>query len=349
MQKSIDSIPDTHIQCKKLDYSLRYKNKKSVTRNSDEFFATDGMTGNTRYYLPFSQHLQEKFGGKVYKVTIDAGFTCPNRDGTLGHEGCIYCYGKRAANALVDTAAIQTQIREGKAAITKRYHAHKFLAYFQSYTNTYAAPEMLESLYTTALAEEGIVGLAIGTRPDCVPEPVLDVLETLAQQTYLWVEYGLQSIHPHTLAFIKRGHTLETFLDAIARTKRRRGINICVHVILGLPGETKADMIATAQALSQLGIQGVKIHSAHILKATHLEAMYRAGEYHTLELPEYVDLVCDFLEHLAPEIIIHRLVGDAPRSRYVAPEWCLHKAEALRAIETELARRNSYQGLHVKK
>ncbi|MBD3309258.1 TIGR01212 family radical SAM protein [candidate division KSB3 bacterium] len=298
-------------------------------------------------YLTFNQHLKDTFGEKVYKVTIDAGFTCPNRDGTKGTGGCIYCYGDRAASHFVAPAAIQAQIRDGMIALRRRYNAQKFLAYFQSYTNTYAPVERLEQLYRTALAEEHIVGLSIGTRPDCVSEPVLDLLGTLAQDWYLWVEYGLQSIHAATLQRINRGHGYADFVDAVSRTKQRPGINICAHVILGLPGETKADMLETAKALSDLGVDGVKIHSAHVLKNTPLEEMYRNGDYQVLELPEYIEIVCDFLEYLTPEIVIHRLVGDAPRSRYVAPEWCMHKSEALRHIDRELARRNSHQGRRV--
>jgi radical SAM protein (TIGR01212 family) len=298
-------------------------------------------------YLTFSTHLKEKFGEKVYKVTIDAGFTCPNRDGTRGVGGCIYCYGKRATQHIVDTTSIKEQIRQGKEALQKKYKARKFLAYFQSYTNTYAPAELLESLYRSALDEEDIVGLTIGTRPDCADESVLDILEALAHEYYLWVEYGLQSIHDTTLKCINRGHDFSEFLDGVVRTRRRKGIKICVHVILGLPGESKEDMLETAKALSALHVDGVKIHSAHVLKGTRLEEMYRQGEYRVLELPEYIDIVCDFLEYLSPEIVIHRLIGDAPRSRYVAPEWGLNKSEALRQIDLELERRNSFQGIRI--
>lgn len=307
------------------------------------------ISSGKKRYLPFSQHLKDTFGEKVYKIGIDAGFTCPNRDGTLGTGGCIYCYGHRSNQHLVDTVAIKAQIREGKAALIQRYQAHKFLAYFQRFTNTYADPDVLESLYRSALEEEGVVGLSIGTRPDCVDEPVLDVIEDLAKTSYVWIEYGLQSIHNSTLKAIHRGHGFADFLDAVVRTRRRKGIRICVHVILGLPGETKDEMVETARTLSVLKIDGVKIHSAHVLKDTKLEDMYLSGAYHPPELTEYVDIVCDFLEHLSPDIIIHRLVGDAPRSRYVAPEWCLHKSEALRAIDAELERRNSRQGGRIKK
>lgn len=299
-------------------------------------------------YLSFNQHLRDTFGEKVYKVTIDAGFTCPNRDGTCGVDGCIYCYGDRAIPQIVDCASVQTQIQEGMAALHTRYKANKFLAYFQSYTNTYAPVDRLAQLYQTALDIDRIVGLSIGTRPDCVDEGVLDLLDALAQKTYLWVEYGLQSIHDATLSRINRGHDFTVFLDAVQRTKQRRNIKICAHVILGLPGETKEDMLETAKVLSALDIDGAKIHSAHVLKNTRLAEMYARGEYQVVELPEYIDIVCDFLEHLAPQIVIHRLVGDAPRDRYIAPEWCMHKSDALRQIDIELARRNSYQGSRVK-
>ncbi len=304
------------------------------------------MQHNTqeKRYLTFNKHLKNAFGEKVYKVTIDAGFTCPNRDGTYGAGGCIYCYGDRSRSDLVDSVSIQQQIREGIRALHQRYKAKKFLAYFQSYTNTYAPVEQLGCLYHTALKEESIVGLSIGTRPDCVDEPVLDLLESIAQESYLWVEYGLQSIHHNTLKRINRGHSFAEFLDAVLRTKKRCGMKICAHVILGLPGETKEDMLETAKVLSALAVDGVKIHSAHVLKNTSLEEMYRNGEYQVMELPEYVDIVCDFLEHLSSHIVIHRLVGDAPRERYIAPEWCMRKSEALRQIDQELERRNSCQG-----
>ncbi len=298
-------------------------------------------------YLTLNAHLRETFGEKVYKVTIDAGFTCPNQDGSKGDGGCIYCFRDRSARHLVENASVQQQIREGIAALQKRYKAKKFLAYFQAYTNTYAPVEELRRLYTTALAEEKIVGLSIGTRPDCVDEPVLDLLESLTQDTYLLVEYGLQSIHDRSLELVNRGHGYAEFLDAVRRTQKRQNIKICAHVILGLPEETKADMIETAQALSDLHVDGVKIHSAHILKHTRLEEMSLNGEYQVLDLPEYVDIVCDFLEYLNPDMVIHRLTGDAPRTRYVAPEWGMRKSEALRAIDRELERRDSYQGKKV--
>lgn len=295
-------------------------------------------------YLTFNKHLKDTFGEKVYKVTIDAGFTCPNRDGTKGSGGCIYCYGDRVVSQFIDTTTMQEKMRRGMEALQRKYKAKKFLAYFQSYTNTYAPVEQLAAFYHAALEEEYIVGLSIGTRPDCVDEPVLGLLELIAQQYYLWVEYGLQSVHEKTLKRIHRGHSFREFLDAISRTQQRQHIKICAHVILGLPGESREDMLKTAHILSTLRINGVKIHSAHILKNTPFEEMYHNGEYQPMELFEYVETVCDFLEYLSPDIVIHRLVGDAPRSRYIAPEWCLDKSKALRCIDQELERRGSLQG-----
>ncbi len=299
-------------------------------------------------YLTFNKHLKEIFGERVYKISIDAGLTCPNRDGTKGNTGCIYCSGNRSTSQPVEKTAMLERMRVGWKALHRKYKAHKFLVYFQSYTNTYAPLDVLEDLYTTALAEKYIVGLAIGTRPDCVPEPVLDLVGTLAQQHYLWVEYGLQSVHEQTLQLIRREHTYADFLDAVVRTQQRPDIKICVHVILGLPGETKADMLDTARTLSGLGIHGVKIHSAHVLKNTLLAQMYDRGEYRPMELDEYVETVCDFLEYLSPDIIIHRLIGDAPRKYYIAPEWSLHKSEAVTRIDLEFERRGTFQGSRLK-
>lgn len=306
------------------------------------------QTPPQRRYLPFSQHLRDLFGERVHKIGIDAGFTCPNLDGTRGTGGCIYCYGERATQHLADAADIKAQIARSKAPLMKRYKAHKFMAYFQPFTNTYAPPDVLDALYRAALEEEGMVGLAVGTRPDCVDEPVLDVFEALAQQYYVWIEYGLQSMHDRTLAKIHRRHTVADFLDAVTRTTRRSGIRICAHVILGLPGESRDDMLATARQLTELGIDGVKIHSAHVVKDTPLETLYRAGRYRPPAFEEYIPLICDFLEHLAPDIVIQRLVGDSPMRRYVAPEWCLDKPKVLEAIDGELERRNSRQGSRCK-
>ncbi len=295
-------------------------------------------------YLTFNQHLKDIFGERVYKVGIDAGFSCPNRDGSKGEGGCLYCYGTRRTSQLLDISTMHEQMRLGMRALVRKYKAHKFLAYFQSYTNTYAPIEDLERLYHAALEEPYIVGISVGTRPDCVSNPVLDLLENLAQKYYLWLEFGLQSVHDKTLSAMLRGHNFDEFRDAFSRSRQREGIKICAHVILGLPGETKEDMLETAITLSELGVDGVKIHSAHVIKETPLADMHQRGEYQPMELTEYVDVVCDFLERLSPEIIIHRLVADAPRHRFIAPHWCMQKSQSVSEIDNELQRRGSRQG-----
>ncbi|PID57274.1 TIGR01212 family radical SAM protein [candidate division KSB3 bacterium] len=295
-------------------------------------------------YRTFNQHLKEFFGERIYKIGIDAGFTCPNRNGTKGDTGCIYCYGERTSTTLLDLPAMREQMRLGMQALVRKYKAHKFLAYFQSYTNTYAPVEELARLYRAALEEPYIVGMSVGTRPDCVSEPVLDLLGELAQDSYLWLEFGLQSIHDSILTSLHRGHNFDQFLDAYFRARQRRKIKICVHVILGLPGESNAQMLETAMKLSELAVDGVKIHSAHVVKNTPLANMYERGEYRPMEREEYVNVVCDFLERLSPQIIVHRLVADAPRARFLAPDWCLQKSQSVSAIDEELIRRDSRQG-----
>lgn len=231
----------------------------------------------------------------------------------------------------------------GKQSVRQRHKADKFLAYFQRYTNTYAPVETLGPLYEEALAVEDIVGLVVGTRPDCVPDPVLDLLQEIAARTYVAIEYGLQSIHDRTLARVNRAHGAGDFLDAVARTAGR-GIHTCVHVMMGLPGETRADMLETARAVATLPLDGIKIHLTYVLKHTGLGEMYLRGEYRPMEMREYVETVCDFLELLPLGMVIHRLTGDPPRHLLLAPQWALQKWQVLNAIEGELARRESFQG-----
>ena len=298
----------------------------------------------TKRYYQFSEYLKERFGCKVYKVTIDAGFTCPNRDGHVGWGGCTYCNNKGfSANTRREPEPIREQVEQGMAFMRKRYKAEKFIAYFQAYTNTYAAVETLRAHYDEALAFEDIVALSIGTRPDCVPEPVLDLIAGYQATHEVWVEYGLQSIHDRTLQRVNRGHDYATFLDALART-RRRGLKICVHVILGLPGESHDDMMATARAVGKMDIDSLKIHLMHVLKDTPLEKDFLEGRFNALEFDEYISLVCDFLEYIPSRISIQRLTADGPRSILLAPKWANEKRRTLTAIDAELERRNSHQG-----
>jgi hypothetical protein len=298
---------------------------------------------NTSRYRDLNTALREHFGCRVQKISLDAGLTCPNRDGTVGVGGCIYCNPLGSGTGQSQHYSITQQLERGKERLRRRYKAEKFIAYFQSFSNTYGPVDELKRLYLEALAVEDIVGLAIGTRPDCVPESVLDLLVELHQRTYLWVEYGLQSAHDHTLELINRGHDVAAFVDAVERS-RRHGLNICVHIILGLPGESKADMLTTARALAGLDIQGVKIHLLYVIQGTPLADLYKRAAYQCLSRDEYVDVVCDFIALLPPQVVIHRLTGDPHPHELLAPEWALEKQENLQAIRDTLERRDIWQG-----
>ena len=286
---------------------------------------------STLPYTDLNSHLRARFGCRVHKIAIDAGLTCPNRDGTRGVSGCIYCNALGSGTGAAARATVAEQIREARPLLRARYKAEKFIAYFQSFSNTYAPAETLRVLWSEALAEEDIAGLAIGTRPDCVGEDILDLLEEFGRSTWLSLELGLQSIHDRTLALINRGHTAAEFLDAVRRV-RARGIDTCVHVILGLPGETRADMLATARALSALDIQGIKLHLQYVVRDTPLHRMHDRGEYRCLETEEYAEILCSFIAHLPRRVVIHRLTGDPHRGELIAPRWALDKGAVLRLI-----------------
>ncbi|MDT8317630.1 MAG: TIGR01212 family radical SAM protein [bacterium] len=295
-------------------------------------------------YNPFNNHLKKKFGCKVYRVSIDAGFTCPNRDGTVASGGCIYCGERGAASIGAErNLSVAGQIDKGIEVMRSKNRAEKFIAYFQSFTNTYDDPSALKTLYDEALAHESVVGLAVSTRPDCLSDELIDLLAEYDKSTSLWVELGLQSIHDSTLELINRGHDYAAFLDAYGRLAKR-GIKVCLHVILGLPGETKDDMMETAERVGELRPAGVKIHLLHALKDTPLADMYRNKEWSPMERDEYISLVCDLLERISPDTVIHRLTGDPLRGYLVAPEWCVKKWEVLNGIDRELVLRESFQG-----
>jgi radical SAM protein (TIGR01212 family) len=301
------------------------------------------FTTERRYYA-FSRFLRERFGARVFRVTIDAGFTCPNVDGSVAVGGCVYCDNRSfSPNRRLPRTSVREQVRRGVVILQKRYRADRFLAYFQAATNTYAPVEKLRCLYDEALDHPQVVGLAVGTRPDCVPEPVLELLQGYARDRYVCLELGLQTIHDRSLDWMNRGHHFGAFRDAVYRCQGR-GLDLCVHVIVGLPGESAADMWATADALAELPVNAVKIHNLHVVKDTPLEKMYRAGEVRLFEMDEYVQVVCGFLERLPPGVVIHRLNGDAPPDYLVAPHWCLDKPALLRAIHAELERRDTWQG-----
>lgn len=305
----------------------------------------DGLVGSMKKpYYDLNTYLRNIFGCRVQKISLDAGLTCPNRDGHISRGGCIYCNSRGSGTgASLEGLSITEQILKGKEFLRTRYKAQKFIAYFQSFSNTYGPYEKLKGLYDEACAIDDIVGLSIGTRPDCADESILELLEGYARRYLVWIEYGLQSIHDRTLAIINRGHDVDCFVRAVEKTKKR-GIKICAHVILGLPFENRDDMLATATAVGAMGIDGIKIHLLYVIKGTRMEHLYREGTYSCLEQSEYVNLVCDFLELLPPDMVIQRLTGDPHPHELVAPEWSLRKNETLSLIRKTFEGRGSWQG-----
>ncbi len=295
-------------------------------------------------YREYSKYLKQQFGHRVHKISVDAGFSCPNRGQERKKRGCIFCDSDGSgATGIARPLTLTGQLEHGKEIMRRKYKAKEFIAYFQPFSNTYAPVETLRTLYDEALAVPDMVGLAIGTRPDCVAEEILDLLGVYKQQTDLWLELGLQSCHDTTLDFLRRGHSYATFLDAATRVQQRN-LRLCVHVILGLPGETRAQMLQTADEMARLKVEGIKIHLLHILRGTALGDMYTDGEIEVLNQDEYVNLAVDFLERLHPDTLIHRLTGDGPRATLLAPLWSLNKWEVLNAIEETFSARASRQG-----
>lgn len=295
-------------------------------------------------YNDLNTYFRTIFGCRVQKIAIDAGLTCPNRDGTISTGGCIYCNARGSGTgAYLEGISIKDQIIKGKKALSKRYKAKKFIAYFQSFSNTYAPFNKLKRLYEEALSVDDVVGLSIGTRPDCIDEAVLDMLQDYAKNTMLWIEYGLQSCHDKTLKIINRGHDFQCFKKAVEFTKNR-GINICSHVILGLPNEKRTHILETAKAVASMEIDAIKLHLLYVVKGTRLEALYRQGSYRCLEQQEFVDLVCDFLELLPQNMIIQRLTGDPHQKELVAPLWSLKKEQTITLINDTLKKRDTWQG-----
>ncbi|MEE9518139.1 MAG: TIGR01212 family radical SAM protein [Candidatus Adiutricales bacterium] len=293
-------------------------------------------------YFSLNKYFQQKLGFKVAKISLDAGLTCPNRDGTLSLGGCIFCDGKGSGSGAGQAGlSLVEQLETGLDRMKGR--ADKFMAYFQSYTNTYAPPEKLKRMWDQALAPDEIIGLAVGTRPDCLPDDVLDILEAYARDYEIWLELGLQSASDRTLALINRGHTADDFSRAVARA-RGRGIKILAHVILGLPGEGKKEVAATAKFLANLEISGVKIHSLYVPGSTELEVMYKRGDFKCLDQDEFVDLAVNFLELIPKEVVIHRLTGDPDPKTLVAPEWSLNKHRTISLIRNRMSDLNTWQG-----
>ncbi len=302
---------------------------------------------NKRYHT-WNRFLQDKFGCKVTKISLNGGFTCPNIDGTKGTGGCIYCSGGSGTFAGNPTESISEQFAKGKEQMGKKWQDTKYIPYFQANTNTYAPIERLKALYEEALSQENVVGLAVATRPDSITDEVYDYLEELSKRTYLLVELGLQSIFDETGERINRCHSYADFEECYKKLKAR-GINVCIHLIIGLPGETKEMMLESVKKVASLTPECVKLHLLHILKNTPLAKEYESGRVRCMELSEYVDIIVDSLELLPPETVLQRLTGDGARDELIAPLWTLKKFVVLNEIDKEMVRRNTMQGAKFQK
>ena len=312
---------------------------------SDEPPFTPVKHAPPKRYNTFSEELKNVFGCKVQRISVDAGFSCPNRDGTLDSAGCIFCGGHGSGSyGIRRELDIAGQIEDGKEVMRRKYRASKFIAYFQAYSNTYAPMKQLRKLFGEALTVSDVVGLIIATRPDCLSEEVLGYLAELSSQTYLWLELGMQSIHDRSLTLLNRRHDHNCSVDAVLRA-RSRGLRVCAHVILGLPGESREETLAMAAELNRLGVEGVKLHLLHVMRGTRLAGMYGRGEVRVLDRDEYAGLACDFLERLSPQTVIHRLTGDGGHANLLAPLWSLKKFEILNLIDAELEQRGTRQGV----
>jgi len=298
-------------------------------------------------YYPFSRFLKTVFPFKVYKVTIDAGFTCPNRDGTCGVGGCTYCINESfSPNSRRRGLPVRAQMENGMSILRRRFGAEKFIAYFQAFSNTYAPVGVLKKLYDRALELDDVVGLAVGTRPDCVDEEKIALLDGYARDRIVFVEYGLQSMHDETLKRINRGHGWREFLDAVHATAGRK-LKICVHVILGLPGETHEMMMQTAEALARLPIDSLKLHHLYVAENTAMAAEYARGDVKLLSAAEYVKLTCDFLERTPSNVSVQRLVGELESPILIGPRWNLAKQQIISMVTAEFKRRGTCQGARV--
>ena len=307
------------------------------------------MINQNKPYNDFTSYLSKSFPFKVQKISINAGFSCPNRDGTKGRGGCTYCNNKSfSPEYSVCAKSITEQLKEGIEFFSHKYSEMKYLAYFQSYTNTYAPLPYLESLFTEAISLPEICALSIGTRPDCLPDETVELLARLNQIKPVWVELGLQTIHEKTAEFIRRGYPLSVFEDAYRRLKAA-GLTVIVHVILGLPDETKEDMLDTVRYLADLHIDGIKLQLLHVLKGTDLDVIYQSGAFRTMELEEYLELVGDCLKLLPQDIVIHRVSGDGPKSILTAPLWSGNKRLVLNSMAKYLRENEVWQGMDVGK
>lgn len=296
-----------------------------------------------RYYS-YSFFLRQRFGEPVYRISLDGRFTCPNIDGTVTTGGCVFCDNRSfSPSRRLGRREIERQLEDGMARVGSRYNCRKFIAYFQPGTNTYAPVDHLRQMYQSALAHPGVAGLAVGTRPDCVPNDVLDLLDELAGETYVSVEIGMQTMHDRSLDWMNRGHHHEATCDAMRRSRDRR-FHIGCHLIAGLPGETRDDVLSSVDEMVRLGFHSVKIHNLYAVKDTPLADELLDGRVHLLELDEYVSLVVDILERLPPDMVVERLHGDAPPEYLIGPSWCADRNAFYQALHRELEQRDTWQG-----
>lgn len=295
-------------------------------------------------YYSLDYMLKERFGEKVYKVTLNGGMSCPNRDGRIGTGGCIFCSAGGSGDFAADPAlSITRQIDSQIALLSQKRPIHRYIAYFQAYTNTYAPAEYLRKIFTEAICHPQIAALSIGTRPDCLEEDVINFLSELNMQKPVWVELGLQTVHERTARYIRRGYPLSCFNDAVSRL-REENIEVIVHTILGLPGESQDDIMETMEYLNGQDIQGIKLQLLHVLKGTDLAADYEKGVFRTYERDEYIELLMDCLEHLRPDLVIHRLTGDGPKDLLIAPLWASRKREVLNLLHHRMKQEQRFQG-----
>ncbi|NLJ87394.1 MAG: TIGR01212 family radical SAM protein [Epulopiscium sp.] len=295
-------------------------------------------------YHSLNYYLRKKFNDKVLKISLDGGFTCPNRDGTISDRGCIFCSGRGSGDFILSPdLSLNEQFNKGRKLLEKKWPSGKYIAYFQAFTNTYAPVDILRKKYEEALSLPGVVGLAIATRPDCLNDEVLELLDEINKKTFLWIELGLQTMHEKTASFIQRGYPLSCFNEAVYNLYKRK-IEIVVHLILGIPGESKEDMLSSVKFISRQTVKGVKLHLLHILKYTPLHEIYKKSPFKVLEKDEYVELIIDCLELLPPDMVIHRLTGDGSKDLLVAPNWSKDKRGVLNSIHKRLKERNTWQG-----
>ena len=296
------------------------------------------------YVNTFGQNLLHRYGERVHKLAINAGMTCPNRDGSKGVGGCTFCNNISFSPNAKKEPLVSEQIEAGRMVLAKRTGAKRFIAYFQAYTNTYADVEQLSILYRQALDEPDVVGLSIGTRPDCVPDKVLDLLAEFRDQGHeIWLELGLQSIFDHTLDRVNRGHGFAEYKDAVGRA-RLRGLPVCTHLIVGMPGEGRKESLESLEHVIELGVDGLKLHPLHVVKGTALANEWRRGEYSPIGFYDYLGIAADMIERTPPEVLFHRITGTAGQDILLAPEWCSKKWMVLNGIERELQQRGTRQG-----